>query len=114
MTKKLLAFPLTFVMVVCVCATAAFAEGNRKSEPGTAIEVKETSAREAGRAKTKLKKDMDQLVAAAKDGKVAPRAQQFPRTARNNLSKTTKIALIASAIGAGIFLAVMFHALSKD
>jgi hypothetical protein len=112
MTRKLLAFPLLFV--IALGSTSVFAEGTKKSEPAAPVEVKETSAREAGKAKTKLKTDMDKLLSDARAGKVAPRPQQFPQTSRNNLSKTTKIALIAVAAGSAIFLAILFHDLSKD
>jgi hypothetical protein len=56
---------------------------------------------------------MEKLVADAKAGKVAPAPQQFPPATRNNLSTAAKIGIVA-AIGAGIFLIVMFHQLSKD
>ena len=115
MTRKLLAFPLVLTVALCVCSTSAFAEGTKKSEPGTSTEATETSAKEASKAKkTKLKADMEKLMTDAKAGKVAPRPQQFPPTAKGNLSKTAKIAILASAIGATIFLIVLFHDLSKD
>lgn len=114
MTKKLLAIPLVLAIALCVCANSAFAEGTKKSEPGTPVEVKETSTKEITKSNVKLKKDMEKLLADSKAGKVAPRPQQFPRTSRSNLSKTTKIALIAVAAGSAIFLAILFHDLSKD
>lgn len=112
--KKILTLPLMLVVVVCVCATSAFAEGTKKSERATPVEAKETSTKEAGKAQPKLKTDMERLVNDAKAGKVAPRQQQFPQTSRNNLSKTTKIAILAAAIGSAITLIVIFHELSKD
>jgi hypothetical protein len=114
MTKRLLALPLVLTVALCACSTSVFAEGTKKSEPGTSMEVKETSAKEASKAKTKLKTDMEKLMTDAKAGKVALRPQQFPPTAKSNLSKTAKIAILASAIGATIFLIVLFHDLSKD
>ena len=114
MTKKILALPLMLAIALCVCSTSAFAEGTKKSEPGTPVEVKEASAKEVSKAQPKLKKDMERLVNDAKAGKVAPRQQQFPPTSRNNLSKTTKIAILAAAIGAAITLIVVFQELSKD
>src|ERR1051326_2757955 len=111
MKKKLLTIPLALVLVLCVCSVSVFAN---VSEPATSPEVKATAEKEASKTNAKLKKDMENLLANAKAGKVAPRQQQFPRTARNNLSKTTKIALIATAIGTSIFLIVLFHDLSKD
>ena len=113
MTKKLLVFPLVLALALCVCSTQAFAEGAKGSEPGTASEVKETSAK-GSNSKAKLKADMEKLVTDAKAGKVSPRPQQFPRTAKNNLSKTTKIAILAAAVGSAITLIWVFHELSKD
>lgn len=114
MTKKLLAIPLGLAIALCVCSTSAFAEGTKKSEPTGPVEVKNTSAKDVSKAKPKLKTDMERLVNEAKAGKVAPAQQQFPATSRNNLSKTTKIAIIASAAAAAIILGVVFHQLSKD
>ena len=114
MTKKLLVFPLVLTLALCVCSAAVFADGARTSEPGTSPEVKETSGKGTSKANTKLKTDMEKLLADAKLGKVAPRPQQFPPTAKNNLSKTTKIAILAAAIGSAIVLIVVFHELSKD
>jgi len=113
MIKRLLAFPLILTLAVCVCSTAAFAEGSKTSELGTSPEAKETPVK-GSNVKAKLKTDMEKLANEARAGKVAPRVQQFPPTSRNNLSKTTKIALIATAIGTTIFLAILFHDLSKD
>jgi len=112
MNKKLLAFPLALALALCVCATSALAEVPKPNEPATA--AKATSEKATSQAAAKLKKDMDKLVNEAKAGKIAPRPQQFPQTSRSNLSKTTKIALIATAIGTSIFLIVLFHDLSKD
>jgi preprotein translocase subunit SecF len=114
MTKKLLALPLGLALVLCVCSTSVLADGVRISEPGTSAEVKETSAKGTSKANAKLKADMEKLLADVKAGKVAPRPQQFPPTAKNNLSKTTKIAILAAAVGSAIFLIVLFHDLSKD
>ena len=114
MNKRLLAFPLALILALCVCATSAFAEVPKVGESGTTPEVKVTSEKATAQPAAKLKKDMDKLVNEAKAGKIAPRPQQFPQTSRSNLSKTTKIALIATAIGTSIFLIVLFHDLSKD
>ncbi len=114
MNKKLLAFPLAIILAVCVCATSAFAEVPKAGEPGNISEAKVTSEKAPTQAGAKIKKDMNKLLNEAKAGKIAPRSQQFPQTSRNNLSKTTKIALIATAIGTTIFLAILFHDLSKD
>ena len=114
MIKRLLALPLVLAIAVCVCSTPALAEGIKKSEPITPSEVRETSIKEVTRAGPKLKTDMERLLTDARAGKVAPRGQQFPPTAKNNLSKTTKIAIVASAAAAAIILGVVFHQLSKD
>jgi hypothetical protein len=114
MKKRFLVFPLGLALALCVCATSAFAEVPKGSESGTTPDVKAASEKAIRQPGAKLKKDMDKLVNEAKAGKIAPRAQQFPQTSRNNLSKTTKIALIATAIGTTIFLAILFHDLSKD
>ena len=114
MTKRLLVFPLALALALCVCSTSVFADGLKAGEPGTSPEAKETSAKGASKANAKLKTDMEKLLTDAKAGKVAPRPQQFPPTAKNNLSKTTKIAILAAAIGSAIVLIVVFHELSKD
>ncbi|HEX3085418.1 MAG TPA: hypothetical protein VHP99_12885 [Pyrinomonadaceae bacterium] len=113
MTKKLLAFPLVLALALGVCSTSVFASGARTSQPATSPDVKEP-AKETSKANAKLKTDIDKLLNDAKAGKVSPRPQQFPRTAKNNLSKTTKIAILAAAIGSAITLIVVFHELSKD
>lgn len=112
MNKRFFAFAL--VLAICVCATSSFAEVPKGSEPGSVSDAKVTSEKATNQRGAKVKKDMDKLVNDAKAGKIAPRPQQFPQTSRNNLSKTTKIALIATAIGTTIFLAILFHDLSKD
>jgi hypothetical protein len=114
MTKRLVTFPLVLALMLGVCSTAVFADGPKASEPSTSNETRDAAAKGPAAAKTKLKTDMEKLVTDAKAGKVAPKPQQFPQTSRSNLSKTTKIAIIASAIGAAITLIVVFHELSKD
>ncbi len=114
MTKRLMALPLVLALALGVCSTSVFADGAKANGPGTSPEVKETSAKGAGKAPAKLKTDMEKLLTDAKAGKVAPRPQQFPPTSRNNLSKTTKIAILAAAVGSAIFLIVLFHQLCKD
>jgi hypothetical protein len=114
MTKRLFAIPLVLVLALSVGSTSVFAEGTKKVETITLPEVKEAPAKGAKKADAKLKTDMEKLVNEARAGKVAPKPQQFPQTSRRNLSKTTKIAILASAIGATIFLIVLFHDLSKD
>jgi hypothetical protein len=114
MIKKLLAFPLALALAICVCSVSVFADGTKSAEPAASREVKATSEKATSKADAKLKNDMEQLLADAKAGKVAPAQQKFPRTAKNNLSKTTKIAILAAAVGSAIFLAILFHDLSKD
>ena len=113
MTKRLITLPLVLALALFVCSTSVFADG-ANGEPGTSPEVKETVAKGANKANSKLKTDMEKLLTDAKAGKVAPRPQQFPRTGRYNLSKTTKIAILAAAVGSAIFLIVLHHDLSKD
>ena len=114
MTKKLLAGSLGLVLVFLACSVSVFAEVPKTSEAANPPEANAASERVARKPDTKLKKDMERLLGDAKAGKVAPQPQYFPATSRNNLSKTAKIAIAASAIGATIFLAIMFHQLSKD
>ena len=113
MIKRISVLSLVLALAICASSTSVFAGGSNPSEPGTSPEAKETSSK-ASTPNAKLKMDVEKLVRDAKAGKVAPRPQQFPQTSRNNLSKTTKIALIATAIGTSIFLIVLFHDLSKD
>ena len=114
MTRKLLVFPLSFFLAGFVSGVSAFGAPSKGIEPGTSAEVKETSARAAPKANAKLKSDMKKLLSDAKAGKVAPRPQQFPQTTRSNMSKTTKIALIASAVGAAITLIWLHAVLTRD
>lgn len=113
MTKKLLAFPLALVLMLCVCSVSVLADGTKTSKLTSPPEIKAASEKATGKPNAKLKKEMEKLVADAKAGKVAPAPQQFPPATRNNLSTAAKIGIVA-AIGAGIFLIVMFHQLSKD
>jgi len=114
MTKRLMTLPLVLALALFVCSTSVFADGSKASEPGTSPEVRETSAKGVSKANAKLKTDMEKLLTDAKAGKVAPRPQQFPQTGRNNLSKTTKIAILVAAIGSAIFVGILLHDLSKD
>jgi hypothetical protein len=114
MIKKLLAFPIALALAICICSVSVFAEGTKHGEPAASREVKTTSEKVMSKADAKLKNDMEKLLADARAGKVAPAQQQFPRTAKSNLSKTTKIAILAAAVGSAIFLAILFHDLSKD
>ena len=113
MTKKLLVFPLALVLMLGVCSVSAFAEGTKTSKLTSSTEINAASENAPRKPNTKLKKEMEKLLADAKAGKVAPAPQQFPSPTRNNLSTAAKIGIVA-AIGAGIFLIVMFHQLSKD
>ena len=113
MTKRLFAFPLALVLTLSVCSVSALADSTKTSKPASAPEIKAVSEKAPSKPGAKLKKEMEKLVADAKAGKVAPAPQQFPPATRNNLSTAAKIGIVA-AIGAGIFLIVMFHQLSKD
>jgi hypothetical protein len=101
-------------LVLVACSVPAFADSSKTSEPAAPPEAKAASEKATKKPNPQLKKDMERLLADARAGKVAPRPQLFPPTSRNNLSKTAKIVIISSAIGATIFLAIMFHQLSKD
>jgi hypothetical protein len=113
MTKRLLVFSLALALGLCVWPASLSAHGAMTTASGDSTEVKETPAKEPSKANLKLKRDMEKLLADAKAGRVAPRQQQFPRAAKNNLSTTAKIGIIA-AIGGAITLIVVFHELSKD
>ncbi|HXI23236.1 MAG TPA: hypothetical protein VNG71_05110 [Pyrinomonadaceae bacterium] len=110
--KKITATVIAIALITCLSGVA-FAASGSDSDPS--VKAKESSTKSAARDKAneKVKADMMKLVADAKAGKVAPAPQQFPPATRNNLSTAAKIGIIA-AIGAGIFLIVMFHELSKD
>ena len=113
MTKRLFSFWLALALGLCIWPASLFAHGTLTAASGESTEVKETPAKEQSKANLKLKRDMEKLLADAKAGRVAPRQQQFPRTAKSNLSTTAKIGIIA-AIGGAITLIIVFHELSKD
>jgi len=113
MAKRPFLFSLVLALGLCIWPASLFAHGAMTAPSDTSTVVKETPAKEESQANLKLKRDMEKLLADAKAGRVAPRQQQFPRTAKNNLSTTAKIGIIA-AIGGAITLIVVFHELSKD
>jgi hypothetical protein len=113
MIKKLLAGPVALAMVLLVCSVPAFADVPKANELANSPEAPVASEKTTSKANTKLEKDMKRLIADSKAGKVAPKPQMFPATG-HNLSKTAKIAIIASAAFTVIFLSIMFHQLSKD
>jgi len=113
MTKRLFLLSLALALALCIWPASLFAHSAVTTASGGSIEGKETPAKEQSKANLKLKRDLEKLLADAKAGRVAPRQQQFPRTAKSNLSTTAKIGIIA-AIGGAITLIIVFHELSKD
>ena len=110
MFKRALAALLPVVLIVTLTSIPVFAaapaDENRAPDPPSPAKRSDESNR-------KLKADISKLTADARAGKVAPRAQQFPNTKRNNLSTGAKIGIVAG-IGAAIFLIIMFHAINSD
>jgi len=109
---------LALVMVTSsVVATPVFARS--VTEPKAPVEKAKASTGSAPAAKdqaapnAKLKGDMQKLLTDAKAGKVAPRAQQFPNTRRNNLSTGAKIGIIAAIAGV-IFVLIVLHQVNSD
>ena len=117
MRIKLASLAIVVALICGVSGTSVFA--NTGSDSKTPNDETKTSSKSTLAAKSefkpneKLKGDVSKLLSDAKAGKIAPRPQQFPRTAKNNLSTAAKIGIVA-AIGSAIFLIVLFHALSKD
>lgn len=97
-------------LVCCLCGASTFAKTG--SDPKEPLQ-KPPAPVEKKQADEKLKRDIANLVADAKAGKLKLPAQQFPQPRRNNLSTGAKIAIIAG-IGAAIFLIVMLVSLSDD
>lgn len=117
MRTRFLSLAIAIALISSVSGTAAFARS--ATEPKSAGDDVKTSpnpippAAEKAPNTNKLKGDMQKLIADAKAGKVAPRAQQFPNTKRNNLSTGAKIG-IAAAIGGLIFALIVIHKVTED
>jgi hypothetical protein len=117
MKAKFLSLVITIAMILSVGGVSVF--GRSATDPKTAVEDAKTlpnstaPAKEKAPGTNKLKGDMLKLVADAKAGKVAPRAQHFPNTKRNNLSTGAKIG-IAAAIGGLIFALIIIHQVNSD
>ena len=111
MTRKLLSLATVVALVVCFCATSAYAKpGSDPKEP----EVKSAPPAEKTQAQEKLKADMTKLVADAKAGKLKVPAQQFPQTQRNNLSTGAKIGIIAAIAGIVVAIVILNHVTSDN
>src|SRR5688572_17250972 len=110
MLKRFVPVALAIALVCSVCGKSVSA---RSSDP----EIKVTTA-EASTAPTdsttgvrsghKLKQDVLKMLADAKAGKTSIPSPQIQPT-RNNLSKGTKIAIVAAAIAAVVILVVVKH-----
>jgi len=116
MKIRLLSIAMVVAMISSASATSVFARTASDTPPsGEEAKVspdKTLSTKEKGR-ETKLKGDMQKLLADAKAGKVAPRPQQLPNRGRYNLSTGAKIGIIA-AIAGGIFAIIVIHQVNSD
>ena len=114
MRVKLLSLAIAIAVISSVGGTSVFARP--ATDPKTPAEEAKASPNSIPALKdktTKLEGDLRKLVSDAKAGKVAPRAQQFPNTKRNNLSTGAKIG-IAAAIGGLIFALIVIHQVNSD
>ncbi len=115
---KLKSLSLAIVIVLSsLTGTSVFARSTTESkvpfvETKTAPKSAPATKDEATR-NTKLKADMQKLLADAKAGKVAPRPQRLPNGGRHNLSTGAKIGIIA-AIAGGIFAIIVIHQVNSD
>lgn len=120
MRGRLLSIAILVAMISTVSGTSVFARPAGDSRPsGEEAKVspdKTASTKEKGietKLETKLKGDMQKLLADAKAGKVAPRPQQLPNGGRHNLSTGAKIGIIAAIAGA-IFAIIVIHQVNSD
>lgn len=117
MRTRVLSFLIAVALISSISGASAF--GRSGTEPKSAVEDAKALSNpkppvsEKVPSTPKLKGDLLKLVADAKAGKVAPRAQQFPNTKRNNLSTGAKIG-IAAAIGGLIFALIVIHQVNSD
>ena len=100
-------FTLAVLIIALACTLGripAYAQATAQSDlkPNQTRAVVAPETLKSVPANTKLKADIDKLVAEAKAGKIAPSAAQMQPATRNNLSKGKKI-----AIGVGIAAAVV-------
>jgi hypothetical protein len=114
MRVRFLTLVITIAMISSVGGTSVLARP--ATDPKTPAEEAKTSPNSIPAAKdkpNKLEGDLRKLVSDAKAGKVAPRAQQFPNTKRNNLSTGAKIGIVAAIAGV-IFALVVISKLNSD
>ena len=106
MIKKFTSLPLVAVLIFALCGTSTFARTSSVDEPkATDNAATEDSAKK--QKNEKLRKDILQLVADAKAGKVAPALRpQQPRNS-NNLSKGAKIGIVVGIAVAVIAIIVI-------
>ena len=117
MSVRLLFIVVVMAMISTIGGTSVFAHATTDPRPSgeetKASSETTSSAKERVRENAKLKGDLQKLLADAKAGKVAPRAQQSPNAGRHNLGTTAKIG-IAVAI-AGIIVAIIaIHTANND
>ena len=117
MRSKLLSITIVIAIISTLSAGPAFARpANDALCAGDEASTSAASARSAAEkvdSNTKLKSDMQKLVADAKAGKVAPRPKQVPSTKRNNLATAAKIGIIVGI--AGIVIAIIaIHQANND
>lgn len=116
MRVKLLSLAIAIAMLSSVGGTSIFARP--ATDPKIPEEAKASpnsvpAGKDRAASNVKLEGDLRKLVTDAKAGKVAPRAQQFPNTKRNNLSTGAKIGIVA-AIGGLIFALIVISKLNSD
>lgn len=105
------------IVISSVIGTSVFARS--ATEPRVPLDETKTVPKSAPARKdeptpdTKLKRDMQKLLADARAGKVAPRPQRLPNGGRYNLSTGAKIGIIA-AIAGGIFAIIVIHQVNSD
>ena len=105
------------VLISSLACTSVFAR--QVTEPRLRDEETKSSPELAAAAQdkaapnTKLKGDMEKLLADAKAGKVAPRPQQLPNGGRHNLGTAAKIGIVAAIAGI-IFAIVAIHQINDD
>ena len=117
MRIRLLSIAIAVAMISTASGMSVFARtGDDTGPSGVETKVlpdKTSAAKEKGRDTTKLKGDMQRLLADARAGKVAPKPQKLPNGGRHNLGTAAKIG-IAAAIAGIIFAIIVFHQVNDD
>jgi peptidoglycan hydrolase CwlO-like protein len=117
MNAKLLSLVMVLTMISTIGGTSVFARTatdtrssgqETKTSSGKASPVKGKAAENS-----KLKADVQKLLADAKAGKVAPRSQKSPNGGRYNLGTGAKIG-IAVAIAGAIVAIILLHVANSD